>query len=138
VTVRVGVIGTGIMGADHVNTLHRQVTGAAVTMVADLDLDRAREVAAALPDVRATDDGFALIGDPTIDAVVVASADATHADLTVAAIQAGKPVLCGSRWRRRCRSACGWSRRSGTWSGAAGLHWSRWGSCAASTRATWS
>jgi myo-inositol 2-dehydrogenase / D-chiro-inositol 1-dehydrogenase len=93
-TVRVGVIGTGIMGADHVNTLHRQVTGAAVTMVADLDLDRAREVAAALPDVRATDDGFALIGDPTVDAVVVASADATHADLTVAAVQAGKPVLC--------------------------------------------
>jgi predicted homoserine dehydrogenase-like protein len=39
VTVRVGVIGTGIMGADHVNTLHRQVTGAAVSMVADLDLD---------------------------------------------------------------------------------------------------
>jgi myo-inositol 2-dehydrogenase / D-chiro-inositol 1-dehydrogenase len=94
VTVRVGVIGTGIMGADHVNTLHRQVTGAAVTMVADLDLDRARAVAAAVPEVRATDDGFALIGDPAVDAVVVASADATHADLTVAAVQAGKPVLC--------------------------------------------
>jgi myo-inositol 2-dehydrogenase/D-chiro-inositol 1-dehydrogenase len=92
--VGVGVVGTGIMGADHINTLHRQVTGATVTMVADLDLDRARDVAAGLPDVRATDDGFALIGDPSVDAVVVASADATHADLTVAAVQAGKPVLC--------------------------------------------
>jgi myo-inositol 2-dehydrogenase / D-chiro-inositol 1-dehydrogenase len=93
-TVRVGVIGAGIMGADHVNTLHRHVSGAAVTMVADVDLGRARDVAAALPDVAATDDGFALIGDPAIDAVVVASADATHADLTVAAVQAGKPVMC--------------------------------------------
>jgi myo-inositol 2-dehydrogenase / D-chiro-inositol 1-dehydrogenase len=93
-TVRVGVIGTGIMGADHIGTLHRHVGGAAVTMVADLDLGRAREVAAALPGVRATDDGFALIGDPAVDAVVVASADATHADLTVAAVQAGKPVMC--------------------------------------------
>jgi predicted dehydrogenase len=93
-TVRVGVVGTGIMGADHSNTLHRHVSGAAVTMVADLDLARAREVAAALPDVRATDDGFALIGDPTVDAVVVASADSTHADLAVAAVQAGKPVMC--------------------------------------------
>jgi myo-inositol 2-dehydrogenase / D-chiro-inositol 1-dehydrogenase len=93
-TVRVGVIGTGIMGADHINTLHRQVTGAAVTMVADLDLPRARDVAAALPGVRATDDGVALIGDPAVDAVVVASADATHADLAVAAVQAGKPVMC--------------------------------------------
>jgi myo-inositol 2-dehydrogenase/D-chiro-inositol 1-dehydrogenase len=42
VTVRVGVIGTGVMGADHVATLHRRVTGASVTMVADLDLARAR------------------------------------------------------------------------------------------------
>jgi myo-inositol 2-dehydrogenase / D-chiro-inositol 1-dehydrogenase len=93
-TVRVGVVGTGIMGADHSSTLHRHVSGAAVTMVADLDLGRAREVAAALPGVRATADGFALIGDPTVDAVVVASADASHADLAVAAVNAGKPVMC--------------------------------------------
>jgi len=93
-TVRVGVIGTGIMGADHVNTLHRQVTGATVTMVADLDLDRALEVATGLPGARATDDGVALIGDPAVDAVVVASPDASHADLAVAAIKAGKPVMC--------------------------------------------
>ena len=44
--VRVGVIGAGIMGADHINTLHRHVGGAAVTMVADVDLGRARDVAA--------------------------------------------------------------------------------------------
>jgi myo-inositol 2-dehydrogenase/D-chiro-inositol 1-dehydrogenase len=94
VTVRVGVIGTGIMGADHAATLHHRVAGATVTMVADLDLARAREVADALPGVRAGDDGFALIGDPAVDAVVVASADATHADLTVAAVEARKPVLC--------------------------------------------
>jgi myo-inositol 2-dehydrogenase / D-chiro-inositol 1-dehydrogenase len=93
-TVRVGVVGTGVMGADHVNTLHRHVSGAAVTMVADLDLERARALAATMPGVRASDDGFALIGDPAVDAVVVASADATHAGLTVAAVQAGKPVLC--------------------------------------------
>jgi myo-inositol 2-dehydrogenase/D-chiro-inositol 1-dehydrogenase len=93
-TVRVGVIGTGVMGADHIATLHGQVTGATVTMVADLDLGRAREEAAGLPGARATDDGVALIGDPAVDAVVVASPDATHADLVVAAIAAGKPVLC--------------------------------------------
>jgi myo-inositol 2-dehydrogenase/D-chiro-inositol 1-dehydrogenase len=93
-TVRVGVIGTGIMGADHIATLDGQVTGATVTMVADLDLDRARELAGGLPDARATGDGVALIGDPAVDAVVVASPDATHADLVVAAVAAGKPVLC--------------------------------------------
>ena len=64
-TVSVGVIGTGIMGADHVSTLHRFVRGAVVTMVADVDLARAEAVAAALPGVRATSDPAALIADGT-------------------------------------------------------------------------
>jgi myo-inositol 2-dehydrogenase / D-chiro-inositol 1-dehydrogenase len=39
-------------------------------------------------------DGLTLIADPQVDAVVIASNDATHAELAVAAIRAGKPVLC--------------------------------------------
>lgn len=93
-TVRIGVIGAGTMGADHVNTLHRHVSGAVVTMVADIDLERAATVTGAVPGARATDDPYALIGDPEVDAVVIASHDTSHADLTVAAVRAGKPVLC--------------------------------------------
>ena len=93
-TVRVGVIGTGVMGADHANTLHRFVRGAAVAMVADVDRARAEAVAAELPGVRATDDAAALIADPSVDAVVVASHDSTHATLTTIAVEAGKPVMC--------------------------------------------
>ncbi|MEU6260778.1 Gfo/Idh/MocA family oxidoreductase [Streptomyces sp. NPDC047043] len=93
-TIRVGVIGAGNMGADHVNTLHRHVSGAVVTVVADLDHERASAVAGALPDTRATSDPYALIIDPEVDAVVIASHDTTHADLSLAAVRAGKPVLC--------------------------------------------
>jgi myo-inositol 2-dehydrogenase/D-chiro-inositol 1-dehydrogenase len=93
-TVRVGVIGTGIMGADHVNTLHRMVSGAEVRMVADVDSARAKGVADSLPNAVATDDGFALIADTSVDAIVIASHDSTHAALVLAAIAAGKPVLC--------------------------------------------
>ncbi|MBT2419464.1 Gfo/Idh/MocA family oxidoreductase [Streptomyces sp. ISL-22] len=92
--VRIGVIGAGNMGADHVNTLHRHVSGAVVTMVADIDEERAAAVAGALPGARATGDPYAVIADPEIDAVVVASHDTTHADLSVAAVRAAKPVLC--------------------------------------------
>ncbi|KUO17876.1 Gfo/Idh/MocA family oxidoreductase [Streptomyces dysideae] len=92
--VRIGVIGAGNMGADHVNTLHRHVSGAVVTMVADLDEERAAGVAGALPDARATGDPYAVIADPEVDAVVVASHDTTHADLSVAAVRAAKAVLC--------------------------------------------
>jgi myo-inositol 2-dehydrogenase/D-chiro-inositol 1-dehydrogenase len=92
--IRVGVIGTGIMGADHVSTLHRQISGAQVSMVADVDRSRAQAIADGIPGVRATGDGFALIADPEVDAVVIASHDSTHAELAVAAVHAGKPVLC--------------------------------------------
>ncbi|MGW2521471.1 Gfo/Idh/MocA family oxidoreductase [Streptomyces sp. NPDC001617] len=93
-TVRIGVIGAGNMGADHVKTLHHHVSGALVTMVADVDEGRAAGVAGALPGVRAGGDPYAVIADPEVDAVVVASHDATHADLSIAAVEAGKPVLC--------------------------------------------
>ncbi len=90
-TVRVGGVGAGIMGADHADTLRRFVRGAHVTAVADVDLARA---AAAAAGARAYDDAAALIADPEVDAVVVASPDAAHAVQVVAAVRAGKPVLC--------------------------------------------
>jgi myo-inositol 2-dehydrogenase / D-chiro-inositol 1-dehydrogenase len=90
-SLRIGVIGAGIMGADHANTLRRVVRGAEVTAVADVDLSRAE---AAAQGARAYDDAFALVEDPAVDAVVIASHDAAHAAQVVAAAQAGKAVLC--------------------------------------------
>lgn len=93
-TVRVGVIGAGIMGADHARTLDGSVARAQIELVADVDLARAQAAAGELPGVRATDDPHALIDAPQVDAVLVASHDATHAEFTAAAVRAGKPVLC--------------------------------------------
>jgi myo-inositol 2-dehydrogenase/D-chiro-inositol 1-dehydrogenase len=95
VSVRVGVIGTGIMGADHARTLHRYVSGADVTLVADLDLARAQSVAESVgAGARAVDDPYALIDDSDVDVVVIASHDSTHAEFALAAVDAGKPVMC--------------------------------------------
>ncbi|AXG81708.1 Gfo/Idh/MocA family oxidoreductase [Streptomyces paludis] len=93
-TVRIGVIGAGVMGADHVNTLHRYVPAAEVVLVADTDPARARAAADSVPGARTADDARAVIADPSVDAVIIASHDSTHADLAVAAVEAGKPVLC--------------------------------------------
>jgi myo-inositol 2-dehydrogenase / D-chiro-inositol 1-dehydrogenase len=90
-TLRVGVIGAGIMGADHANTLRRSVRGAEVTAVADVDLGRAE---AAAEGATAYDNAFALIADPAVDAVLIASHDSVHAAQVVAAARAGKAVLC--------------------------------------------
>lgn len=95
-TVQVGVIGTGVMGAAHVRTLARQVAGARVVAVCDADRDRAAEAAASVGDPAVTvyGDGEALIAAARVDAVLIAGPDDTHEDLVVACLDAGKPVLC--------------------------------------------
>ena len=82
------------MGADHARTLASEVSGARVTALVDLDHGRARAVAGELDDVRALDSPSALVADAEVNAVVVASADATHEQLVLACLAAGKPVLC--------------------------------------------
>jgi myo-inositol 2-dehydrogenase/D-chiro-inositol 1-dehydrogenase len=92
-TVRVGVIGTGIMGSDHARLLHTQVAGSKVSGVADLDERRAGAVASRLgADVFTTAED--LINSASVDAVVIASHDSAHARQLMSCLQAGKPVLC--------------------------------------------
>ncbi|RSM69473.1 inositol 2-dehydrogenase [Actinoplanes sp. ATCC 53533] len=92
--LRVGVIGAGVMGTDHAVILDRFVSGAVVSRVSDVDAGRAAGVAARLSGARVSPDALGLIGDPDVDVVVIASSDATHAEFAIAAVRAGKPVLC--------------------------------------------
>ena len=92
-SVNIGVIGLGAMGGTHLRLLAAEVAGARVSMVCDADPARA-EAAAARFGARATAVPQELIGAGEVDAVVVASPDATHADCVLACLAAGKPVLC--------------------------------------------
>jgi myo-inositol 2-dehydrogenase / D-chiro-inositol 1-dehydrogenase len=90
--LRVGVVGLGVMGTSHLRTLVADVPRAQVAAVCDVDVDRARLVAG--EGVCLHVDPIALIRSEEVDAVLIASSDATHADLVLACIDAGKPVLC--------------------------------------------
>ena len=92
--MRIGIIGTGVMGAFHVQLLHEQVSGATVTAVADPDLARANAVVATIPGATAFSDPLELTAHPEVDAVLIASPDVLHAEQTLACIAAGKPTLC--------------------------------------------
>lgn len=48
-TIKVGVIGAGILGGDHISHLYSAISGASVGYVADIDGDRAAATTAAQP-----------------------------------------------------------------------------------------
>jgi myo-inositol 2-dehydrogenase/D-chiro-inositol 1-dehydrogenase len=89
--VGIGIIGLGVMGAGHLRTL-AGVPGAEVVAVSDVDLARAQAVAG--DGVEIHQDPRALIRSDAVDAVLVVSSDATHAEFVLACLEAGKPVLC--------------------------------------------
>lgn len=93
-TLRVGVIGCGMIGTDHVTTLSTAVSGVQVTAVSDTDTDRAGRAAKIAGGALVLRDPDALIIDPQVDAVLVASSEATHETFVQACLRAAKPVLC--------------------------------------------
>ncbi len=93
-SVRVGIIGVGVMGADHARVLASHVPGAVLQAIHDADPARAKAVADGTGARSVTADALALVRDPQVDAVLIASPDATHKSLTLACLEARKPVLC--------------------------------------------
>ncbi|MEV7386550.1 MULTISPECIES: Gfo/Idh/MocA family oxidoreductase [unclassified Streptomyces] len=92
-TVRVGVIGAGWIGQEHIRRLTETVTGAQVTAVTDIDPARAAEAAEPVG-ARVLPDGAAVVAADAVDAVLVTSWGPTHAEHVLNAIAAGKPVFC--------------------------------------------
>jgi myo-inositol 2-dehydrogenase/D-chiro-inositol 1-dehydrogenase len=98
-TIRVGVIGVGMIGQDHIRRITQVLTGGAVVAVNDVDAARAGQVAGSLPGAGLQgaivhETAQDLIADAGVDAVLVASWGPAHEEQVVAAIAAGKPVFC--------------------------------------------
>lgn len=89
--MRIGLIGVGRIGAFHAGTL-RRLPGVQSVIVADADAKRARDVAGRLGlATAATVDDLLAAG---LDAVVIATATATHPELIRRSVAAGLPVFC--------------------------------------------
>lgn len=87
---RIAVVGAGNWGRNHVRTWAQLGHLAAVC---DASEARLADVSAQHPDVSVTRDVGDVLGDPTIDGVVIASPAVTHAELASLALDAGKDVL---------------------------------------------
>ncbi len=90
-SIGVAFLGVGRIGTSHLRTL-AGIGNARIVVVADLDpseAERGREIGRA---ERATADALDAIGDPAVEAVVIATPTSTHAGLIEAALRAGKAI----------------------------------------------
>jgi myo-inositol 2-dehydrogenase / D-chiro-inositol 1-dehydrogenase len=92
--LRVGVIGVGMMGADHAGRIAHQTANATLVAVADPDEGRAGELAARYDGVAVYADPLELIDDGGVDAVIIASPGFVHEEQVLACIRTGKHALC--------------------------------------------
>ncbi|MBJ9990918.1 Gfo/Idh/MocA family protein [Paenibacillus sp. S28] len=96
-TLKIGIIGCGgIAKGKHLPALAKQRHKAEMTAFCDIELDRA-ELAAkeyGMEEAKVYTDYKELLKDPSIDVVHVLTPNSTHAVITVAALEAGKHVMC--------------------------------------------
>ena len=92
--LRVAVLGVGLIGAQHVDRIHRRIKGARVAVVNDYVAEKAEQLAAGIDGCRAVSDPLDAIADPEVDAVVLATPGPTHEKQLLTCLEHGKPVLC--------------------------------------------
>ncbi|WP_030044302.1 Gfo/Idh/MocA family protein [Streptomyces resistomycificus] len=91
--LRVAVIGTGRMGADHVRRIQEVTSGARVSAVVDLDAERAKTIASRVDGCTAHT-CLCIRDRADVDAVLVASPGPAHEATLLTAFEHGLPVLC--------------------------------------------
>ncbi len=92
--IAVALIGAGRIGRLHATHLAARIPEAALYGIADASAEAARAATSANGVERWTTDAEALVADPAVRAVVVASPTPTHVPLILAAAAAGKDVFC--------------------------------------------
>jgi predicted dehydrogenase len=88
-TPRVALIGCGLIGQKRLSAL----PPGSVTVACDLQLDRAKKLAAQSPGCEATDSVERAVQSPKVDAVMVATLNASLAPIAMQAARAGRHVL---------------------------------------------
>jgi myo-inositol 2-dehydrogenase / D-chiro-inositol 1-dehydrogenase len=92
--VGIGLIGAGQIGKVHAQNVSRRVPNARLVGIADSNLAAAKSVAATTGVEEVQADYAALLRNPEVDAVIVATPTFMKLQIVKAAIEAGKHVFC--------------------------------------------
>ncbi|MFC6354518.1 Gfo/Idh/MocA family protein [Luethyella okanaganae] len=92
--LRIGVVGAGLMGADHVTRINHRVSGATVTAIVEPDEARASAAVAQTPGAVAFRRIEDAIEADAVDAVLVATPGRFHEPVLLPALEAKLAILC--------------------------------------------
>jgi myo-inositol 2-dehydrogenase/D-chiro-inositol 1-dehydrogenase len=94
-TLRIGVIGTGAIGEDHIRRITNTLSGAKIVAVTDVNVEQAKAVIKNQKlDAKIYETGHDIIQSKEVDAILITSWGPTHEEFVLASIAAGKPVFC--------------------------------------------
>lgn len=92
-SVRIGVIGAGSISEMHLGSYYKN-SDAVITAICDLNEERARAKAEKYNIPNVYTDYRELLANPDIDAISICTWNNSHAEISIAALRAGKHVLC--------------------------------------------
>lgn len=92
--LNIGIVGAGRIGKVHAASITYHIPQAQIAMVTDVYEPAAKALAETYGVPRYSTDYMDIVNDPEIDAVLVCSPTPTHADISIAAMKAGKHVFC--------------------------------------------
>lgn len=88
-----GIIGCGVFGEHHIMGI-QELKDAEIVAICDVNVERCKVLAETYGIPKVYADYNELLRDNEIEAVAIVTSDQTHAEITVAALRAGKHVLC--------------------------------------------
>lgn len=92
--LRIGVVGAGLMGADHIARITHRISGAVVSAIVEPDAGRAATAAEKAPGAATFSRVEDAIAADALDAVLIATPGQFHEPVLIPALEAGLPILC--------------------------------------------
>ncbi|WP_080792791.1 Gfo/Idh/MocA family protein [Corynebacterium pacaense] len=93
-SLRIGVVGAGAMGADHIDRINNRTSGAVVSAIIEPDAGRAAQAAESAPGAATYTRIEDAIADNAVDAVLIAVPGQFHEPVLIPALEAKLPILC--------------------------------------------
>lgn len=92
--LRIGVVGAGRMGYDHIKRIHSTIKNAAVSAVIDIDEEKAQQAVQGIEGAQVFTNFETALEADAFDAVLIATPGFLHLPVLLPAIKKGLPILC--------------------------------------------